>query len=395
MKILFVGHNATRSGAPIILKDLTEWFFKNGHKPDVLLIRDGPLLNPYRLVAKIFVLKPDYLWRRSKTHPRLWIRTTAKALLYLHQTFLRLRFMMRKYDVIYLNTMVCGEVFKKVLNKHCPVICHVHELAWVMSEHEGARDKGLIKDNTDHYIAASGAVKNYLIQDVKIPASQIDVFYEFTRDEIISMAFEKKHPSIRQELNIPQEAWVIVSGGSIEWRKGADLFIQLANHLNREIAGRLVYFLWVGPDVQGGYFMSLNEQLNAGAHASRYRFAGEKENPYPYFAEADLFVLMSREDPFPVVCLEAALLKKPILCFKDSGGMSEFVEDDSGAVVSHLDVKAMAGHVSDLLADDVKRNACGIRAAEKVRSGYLLDHQIPMIYEKILKWTQENMKGNV
>ena len=58
-----------------------------------------------------------------------------------------------------------------------------------------------------------------------------------------------------------------------------------------------------------------------------------------YFSIFDVFALMFREDPFPLVCLEAALLEKPNLCFARAGGASELVESDSGFVVPYLDLR--------------------------------------------------------
>ena len=43
------------------------------------------------------------------------------------------------------------------------------------------------------------------------------------------------------------------------------------------------------------------------------RFEGEKENPYPYIQNADLFALYSAYEGFPLVIGEAILLKTPIL----------------------------------------------------------------------------------
>ena len=39
------------------------------------------------------------------------------------------------------------------------------------------------------------------------------------------------------------------------------------------------------------------------------------------------------EDPYTLVCLEAAALEKPYVCFEGAGGSPEFVEEDCGFVV--------------------------------------------------------------
>jgi glycosyltransferase involved in cell wall biosynthesis len=78
--------------------------------------------------------------------------------------------------------------------------------------------------------------------------------------------------------------------------------------------------------------------------------------------------LPSREDPFPLVCLEAAAFEKPILCFENAGGMPEFVEEDAGFVVPYLDVEVMCQRVAQLHDDPQLLSQLGQVAANKVRN---------------------------
>ena len=71
-------------------------------------------------------------------------------------------------------------------------------------------------------------------------------------------------------------------------------------------------------------------------------FVGELENPHPLLNACDLFCLPSREDPFPLVMLEAGALGKPMVCFDGAGGAKEFAARGAGIVVPYLDVPAMA-----------------------------------------------------
>lgn len=69
--------------------------------------------------------------------------------------------------------------------------------------------------------------------------------------------------------------------------------------------------LWIigdGPDYN--FYQKLVKDLNL---TKQIFFLGKKQNPYPYIAKADLIVLTSDYEGFPVVCLEAMILKKPFL----------------------------------------------------------------------------------
>jgi glycosyltransferase involved in cell wall biosynthesis len=118
---------------------------------------------------------------------------------------------------------------------------------------------------------------------------------------------------------------------------------------------------------------------NVGLDGYRH-FIGNQPNPLKYFAAFDVFALVSREDPFPLVCLEAASLGKPIVCFDNSGGEKEFVEDDCGFVVPDLDIETIASKVVKLLEAADLRQRLGKRAGQKVRER----HDVEVIAPKIL-----------
>jgi glycosyltransferase involved in cell wall biosynthesis len=100
--------------------------------------------------------------------------------------------------------------------------------------------------------------------------------------------------------------------------------------------------------------------------------------------------MVSREDPFPLVCLEAASTGAPIVCFDDAGGTKEFVERDCGFIAPYMDVDAMAGHVLSLLRSEQLRQQLGLRAAEKVRER----HTISVAAPKLLKVIERQLRHN-
>jgi L-malate glycosyltransferase len=69
---------------------------------------------------------------------------------------------------------------------------------------------------------------------------------------------------------------------------------------------------------------------------------------YDYLNLADGFVLTSREDPFPLVMIEAAWLGKPIVAF-NSGGVSEFVQPGMGTVVNSMWPADLAAAMTDVM----------------------------------------------
>ena len=157
-------------------------------------------------------------------------------------------------------------------------------------------------------------------------------------------------------MGFPTDALVVGGSGAIEWRKGPDLFVYLATRLPAKIAGRPVMFLWVGGETDPYFFTSTNHEIGLAGMESRIKITGYTAEPFRYFNLFDVFAMTSRENPFPVVCLEAAALAKPIVCF-DSGGIKEFVGEGAGTVVRYPDVAGMASAVEKLLRDPETRRA--------------------------------------
>ena len=96
--------------------------------------------------------------------------------------------------------------------------------------------------------------------------------------------------------------------------------------------------------------------------------------------------MVSREDPYPLVCLEAASLGKPVICFADAGGMPEFVEDDCGYVVPYLDLNAFATKIIELSSDPEKTKTLGENARKKVRARHDIEVAAPAVTELIEKY---------
>jgi len=82
--------------------------------------------------------------------------------------------------------------------------------------------------------------------------------------------------------------------------------------------------------------------------------------------ELHAFTLLSREDPHPLVVLEAASLGIPTICFGESGGIGEFVKEGCGLSVPYLDLQAMAQGLYALSQDRLLRDELGTKAQQRV-----------------------------
>ena len=109
-------------------------------------------------------------------------------------------------------------------------------------------------------------------------------------------------------------------------------------------------------------------------------FLGHVENPYPYLAAADLFILSSRYEGFPNVLLEAGACGTYALCNDCLGGINEIIQPKrNGEILAIENTKAFAERIVHILED--KHDASSIRDSTKSRfDKKFIIHQ----YEEIL-----------
>jgi hypothetical protein len=115
-------------------------------------------------------------------------------------------------------------------------------------------------------------------------------------------------------------------------------------------------------------------------------FAGSHNDVASFFACFNVFPLTSCEDPFPLVCLEAASLRKPIICFEKAGGMPGFVGSDAGKVVPYGDIDAFCREIINFHDNSKKLEECGRIAQKRLMTGFSAESSCRKICELLLKW---------
>jgi glycosyltransferase involved in cell wall biosynthesis len=144
-----------------------------------------------------------------------------------------------------------------------------------------------------------------------------------------------------------------------------------------------VRFLWVGGKRGTPDFLRFEHDLRFCGLTEAVTVVETCPNPLDYFCAMDLFALTSREDPFPLVMLEAGSVGLPVVCFESSGGAREFVEKDAGLIAPYLDTAAMADHILTLAREPGLRREMGANAVHKVRARYTVERQAPKLLEVI------------
>jgi glycosyltransferase involved in cell wall biosynthesis len=274
----------------------------------------------------------------------------------------------KNLSAVYLNSAASGHIIEMTRHLGVPQLVHVHELEKSIQRWVGADKMSALQDHAHLFVAASGPVADNLHERYGISRQKLRVVDAFIRTTGIRDISVSEKRACKSALDLDPAVKMVLGCGTTDWRKGADLFVEVAAAIHR--SDPTVQFVWVGGETEKGEIGKLKRLADSSGVGSKVKFVGEVSTPLPYMIAADVFLLSSREDPFPLVCLESADCGVPIICFAGAGGMADFVGSTCGGVAPYLDVPAMAQALSSLLGDEMKARTLGNQAKEKVRSQF-------------------------
>jgi glycosyltransferase involved in cell wall biosynthesis len=339
---------------------------------EVLYRYDGPLREYLLSLSNVRGVKPLVPIRRRVLH-HVESRFQARAMAAL----------LRNSDAIYCNTVVglqCLQVLLDSLSlpREClpRVTVHVRELGYWIQRAGITRQS--FQGLANRVIADSQLTASHLQATLGLESLCVIDEYCDTEEVVRWRGCDR----LREEYNIPRQRRIVGMSGTIEWRKGPDLFLQIARHL-ATCMNDPPLFAWVG----GGDPMAtyqIESDIKRMGLESMVLFTGPRENPYPYYDSFDVFMLSSREEPFGAVCLEAAMLTIPSLCFSGCAGAESFIATGAGTVVSCFDVVVMSEALQELLENEEMRRNAGERAQRECFASHSLDALLPSLLAEVL-----------
>jgi glycosyltransferase involved in cell wall biosynthesis len=297
-------------------------------------------------------------------------------------------------SVVYANTIASGELLSVLAMPGVPAITHVHELRGIFEEcrREGTLDHTL--RHSDRFIAVADAVKENLVQGFGVPSDKVDVCYGFVPWECFSeVRIESAVQKVRTLIGAEPDNMLFVACGTLSARKGADLFLAVARRVREDAAMRDSHFVWVGGNASSPERAALVKEAESLGIQDHVHFLGHRTDYLDFLGAADVCLLTSREDPFPLVVLEAAGFGKPVVCFEGGGGAPEFVRSDAGVCVPLADVQAMAAAAIALARSPATRAVLGAAARQRVSESHCVDAGASRIYDILRRFLPEGAVG--
>ena len=317
-KILFISHDAQRTGAPKLLINLIRLLKAETSFESIVYIRYsfiGPLLEEFKALCSTFTWTYNYRFlNRFRRKLPFWNKLPA-------------------FDLVISNTLTNGELMEELKLSGKPIYTYVHELEIAADTYTTKENLDKVIKYSDLFFVPSNAVNVFLRASLNIPQEKIK-----RRDYYI--------PSVGKDKKFPEnggEVFTIGGAGTIDWRKGADLFLVIAKDFTSKFPSAAVRFLWKGADTSSIEFKRLQYEIKKSKMSVWISYEPSNDSMDEFYNKIDVLMLTSREDPYPLVVLEAANYRIPTICFEDCGGITEFIsENNAGTIVPYLSVAAMS-----------------------------------------------------
>ena len=328
-RILLVGHDAFPSGAQHLLLGIGRVLQRRfGVDVEFLLLRGGEFADAYRELAPTTVVTDDAeLDGIIKAAAGRGIRNAI------------------------LNTTASARAIGYLDANGIESVLLIHELPSILRAYDllGWAKMGL--QRARHAVFAARTVQNNVLAEVDLkPDARMHLLPQgcYKNISYSREAGEK----IRKEFKIADREPVVVCVGYAELRKGFDHFLQLWRFCNQSKSKR-VHFVWVG-GIHLHFENWMSAEIEAAKASGTFHMPGHRSDVESFLSAGNVFVLTSREDPFPTVIHEALSVGLPCIAFDKAGGMSDFLRDTKmGTVVPYGDVVAMAHAVQAEIAKGI------------------------------------------
>lgn len=334
--VLIVNHEASRTGAPIVGYNLARGLSEK-YNVVVIYLGSGPLLKDSQLpgvivIGPVLVPSTNYLCGLAIK------RITKKC----------------KLEFAIVNSIESRFALEELSRNSVPTVAIVHEfMANTLSQtafpYLVSKAGSVVFSSTltrDDALARFPSFRNreYPI----IPQGFCDPPKSSLSRTLIAKEQSKLFKLIRPK-NFSKDGLVILGIGSVNYRKGVDLFVACAKKIRQELSNKDLNFVWIGkgfdPKNDANYSIYLADQIRRAGLAEHFTFVDEVSSLEAAYKNADIFLLTSRLDPLPNVAIDAFFYKLPLVCFDETTGVAEVLKKQGlrqFCVANYLDVNDMA-----------------------------------------------------
>ncbi len=297
-KILYITHQLTRTGAPNVLLDMILCSKSEGNAVAVISLSDGPAKTEWESAGIDVIIMPGLALMGEQMVP-----------------------IMRGFDVIVVNTLVCCDVIPLCVESGVYTIWWIHEHENYFAYYKGRLPQwDQIKRNVRVY--GVSPVTNRLITGMA--GYNAAGLLPFCVPDRIDDFQAKKHVGMRDKVSF-------VCVGLFAYVKGQDILCKAISGLPSEIKERIeISFYGDLTEVDEAVYLPAME-LTKNSDNVHVMPSVPHDKMLEIIADSDYIVIPSRKEPMPTVAVEAMMLNTPCI-LSDICGVTDFLENGINAL---------------------------------------------------------------
>lgn len=339
--VLVISHEATRTGAPIL-----SWNIVRHLRPDrnvvTLLLSPGDLTEHFVADSDVLVGPLTQEARGSAAEATYIVERLVRAY---------------PIDFVIANSIATHVYATAFSRRNVPVVTLSHEFATYMRPHGVLNE---VFTRSSEVVFSADIVRRQSEEEYPILAArevrvlpQGQCLVPGALDDDVGGA----GTAHRERAKLSQDDEFLVVGlGTVEFRKGVDLFVSAAAAAVRARPDLKFRFVWYGqqPSWLAEYASYVEIQRKANGLEDCLEIRGPVSDLGPIYAQADVVALTSRLDPLPNISIDAATAGIPVVCFENASGFAEIMAQDpqtAALVVPYLDTTAAGQLIAELASD--------------------------------------------
>lgn len=352
--ILVVVHEAQKAGGSLLSLSIVKTIKKvSEFEPIVLMISGGPIMDEFRKLAMTYELNwPGF----AEVYDKNQLNNVMSEI--------------KKYNIKYAlcNCVVTGIVADRLKADNIKIATMVHELPTSIKGYNFEKAAKNAAKYSDDMIFAANFVKDRFVENYPFPEEHCHiipqgVYSDFKCNKIEEKSQHKKR--VCNKLGIREDAKLVLGCGYGNFRKGLDWFGLIA--VNAMKKNKDLHFIWIG-EKETEFGQWIDNDLCTQGLKDRFHWMGYVDNTEDFFIGSDVFLLSSREDPFPSVVLDAMKGYTPVIAFDNAGGIPEILENDCGVSVEYGNCDAVVNEIEKFV-NNAERSARVANNAKKFLEG--------------------------
>ncbi|MDY0404718.1 glycosyltransferase family 4 protein [Virgibacillus sp. 179-BFC.A HS] len=370
MKVLFLARYLPQTGSTTHIYTLARGLMQRGH--EVYLMSSGPANN--KAAINIF----NQIKKEGMKHYKVCFPNHPNF------HFLGKVIQLVKYIAAVPSALHAIKKIKPdIVHVHYPVTSYIAKLykmisgkKFIVTHHISGIPKHPLYKKAD-YIAISRELKEELIDRFHYSEQQIRlIFNGVSRDTFDKDVDEHEKQRIKEELKLPHDKPIIGFAGSINSRKGVDVLLAACNLVKKDF-----HIVLLG-DGDKEWIHALIKKNNLSEKISIFPF----QDPLPFYAIFDIFVLPSRKEGFPLVPIEAMMMGTPVIRSNVEGASDQIESGYNGYIFDNENSNMLAEQIDSLLENEKLRVEMGNNAKNLARSKFTeknMINQLLNLYQEI------------